>query len=78
MYRLGPCILIFRCFLLIKSAKRMCMCEYFKNRIGTYKKCVSRLEKEYKRIIVLDSCKTYWFSSRKDLFQQKASVSLSH
>ena len=78
MYRLGPCILISRCFLLIKSAKRMCMCEYFKNRIGTYKKCVSRFEKEYKQIIVLDSCKKYWFSPRIDLFQQKDSVSLSH
>ena len=39
MYRLFPCIPIFRGFF-IKSAKRMCICDYVKNRIGTCKKCV--------------------------------------
>ena len=37
----------------------MCICDYVKNHIGTCKKCVFRFEKEYKRISVLDSCKTY-------------------
>ena len=36
MYRLVPCIPIFRGFF-IKSAKRMCICDYVKNRIGTCK-----------------------------------------
>ena len=35
MYRLFPCIPIFRGFF-IKSAKRMCICDYVKNRIGTF------------------------------------------
>ena len=37
MYRFFPCIPIFRgFFFLIKSAKRMCICDYVKNRIGTF------------------------------------------
>ena len=46
---------------LIKSARRMCICEYVKNRIGTYKKCVFGFEEGYKQIIALDSCKTICF-----------------
>ena len=53
MYRLIPCIPIFRGFF-IKSAKRMCICDYVKNRIGTCKKFAFR----FKRVIALDSCKT--------------------
>ena len=57
MYRFGTCIPIFRGFF-IKSAKRMCTCEYVKDGIGAYKKCVFRFEKGYKQIIALSSCKT--------------------
>ena len=57
MYRLFRCIPIFRVVFLIKSAKRMCICDYVKNRIGTCKKCVFRFEKGYKRISVLDNPK---------------------
>ena len=46
MYRLVPCIPILGGG--IKSAKRMCICDYVKNRIGTCKKCVFRFEKGYK------------------------------
>ena len=34
MYRLFPCLPIFRGFL-IKSVKRMCICDYVKSHIGT-------------------------------------------
>ena len=34
MYSLFPCVPIFRGFF-IKSAKRMCICDDVKNRIGT-------------------------------------------
>ena len=58
MYRLFPCIPIFRAFFfLIKSAKRMCICDYVKNHFGTCKKCVFRFEKGYKQIIALSSSK---------------------
>ena len=60
MYRLVPYIPFFSGFF-IKSAKRMCICDYVKNRIGTCKKCVSQFEKGYKRVIVLDSPKTYCY-----------------
>ena len=59
MYRLVPCIPIFRESFLIKSAKRVCICDYVKNHIGTCKKCVFQFEKVYKRVSVLDSRKTY-------------------
>ena len=59
MCRLFPCITIFKWFFFIKSAKRMCICDYVKNHIGTCKKCVFWFQKGYKRISVLDSCKTY-------------------
>ena len=59
MYRLVPCISIFREVFLIKSAKGMRICDYVKNCIGTCKKCVFRFEKGFKQISVLDSCKTY-------------------
>ena len=59
MYRLGPCIPIFRGFFFIKSAKRMCIYDYVKNRIGSCEKCFFRFEKGYKRINVQDSPKTY-------------------
>ena len=42
----------------IKSAKRMCICDYVENRIGTCKKYVFRFEKGYKRIIALGSPKS--------------------
>ena len=45
MCRLFPCIPIFRGFLL-KSVKRMCICDYVKNRIGTCEKCIFRFESE--------------------------------
>ena len=47
MYRLFPCITIFR-GVFIKSAKKMCICDYVKNCIGTCKKCAFGLEKGYK------------------------------
>ena len=58
MYRLVPCIPILRWFF-VKSAKKMCICDYVENQIGTCIKCAFRFDKEYKRISVLDSCKTY-------------------
>ena len=51
---------IFRVFLL-KSVKRMCICDYVKNRIDTCEKCIFRFEKGYKLIIALGSPKTYCF-----------------
>ena len=60
MYRLFPWIPIFKDFF-IKSAKRMGICDYVKNRNDTCKKCVFRFEKVYKRIIAPDSPKTYCF-----------------
>ena len=36
----------------IKSAKRMCICDYVKNCIGTCEKYVFRFEKGYKRMNV--------------------------
>ena len=56
MHRLVPCIPIFRGG--IKSRKRMCICDYVKNHIGTCKKCAFQFEKWYKRMNVLDGCKT--------------------
>ena len=44
---------------LIKSAKRISICDHVKNHIGTSEKCLLRFEKGYKRISVQDSCKTY-------------------
>ena len=35
MYRLVRCIPIFKGDFFIKSAKRMCVCDYVKNHIGT-------------------------------------------
>ena len=35
MWRLFLCIPIFRGFLLLKKVKRMCICDYYKNRIVT-------------------------------------------
>ena len=45
-------------FFFIKSAKRMCICEYVIFGIDPYKKCVFRFEKGYKQIIALGSYKT--------------------
>ena len=59
MCRLFPCIPIFRGFFLLKSVKRMCICDYAKNRIGTCGKCIFWFEKRYKSIIALGSPKTY-------------------
>ena len=47
----GFCIPIFRGGL-IKSSKRMCICDYVKNRTGICEKCVFRFEKRYKRMSV--------------------------
>ena len=72
MYRLRPCIPIFRLLLLllfffffIKSAKRMCICDYVKSRIGTCKKCVFWFKKGYKRIIALGNPKTYSYFGKE-------------
>ena len=46
MYRLFPCIPIFRGFLL-KSAKKMCICVGVKNHIVTCEKCIFWCEKGY-------------------------------
>ena len=54
MHRLGPCIPIFRSGDLIKSAKRMCICEYVKIVLVLIK---NGFEKGYKQIIALGSCK---------------------
>ena len=59
MCRLFPCIPIFRGFFLLKSVKRMCICDYVKNRISTCENVFFGLKKEYKRIIALGSPKTY-------------------
>ena len=63
MYRLFPCIPIFRVFLFfyIKSAKRMCICVYVKNRIGTCSNLRFGGKKGYKQIITLDSPKACCF-----------------
>ena len=58
MYRLVPCIPILG-GAVIKSVKRMCICDYIKNRIGTCKNVFFRFEKGYKRINVQDSSKTH-------------------
>ena len=47
MCRLFLCIPIFRGFF-IKSAKRMCICDYVKNRIDACEKCIFRFEKGHK------------------------------
>ena len=39
MYRLFPCIPIFSELFSIKSAKRVCICGYVKNRIVICKEC---------------------------------------
>ena len=57
MYRLVPCILILGVSFFIKSAKKMCICDYVKNRIGTCKKCAFWFEKGCKRMSALDSFK---------------------
>ena len=45
MYRLFPCIPIFRGEGLLKSVKEMCMCGWVKNRIVTCEKCMFWCEK---------------------------------
>ena len=59
MYRLVPCIPVFRGFFFNKSAKRMCICNYVKNCIGTFQNLCFDVKKGYKQIIVLDHCKTH-------------------
>ena len=82
MYRLFPCISIFRGEEggLIKSAKKMCICDYVKNYIGTCKKCVFRFEKGFKRISILDSCKIYCSGRNNDntLGVPRANLVLKH
>ena len=66
MYGLVRCIPILgrggrggRVYYKCKKNVYMCICDYIKNDIGSCKKCVFRFEKGYKRMNVLDSCKTY-------------------
>ena len=66
MYRLGPCIPIFRVFF-IKSAKRMGICEYVIFGIDTYKKCVFKFEKGYKQVNAPGTPKTYCWYTNADL-----------
>ena len=47
-------------FYFIKSAKRICICDYVIFGIGTYKKCVFRFKKGYKQIIASGSPKTFY------------------
>ena len=61
MYRLFPCIPIFRGFFMIKSTKSMCLCDYVKNRIGTCWNLCFGGKKGYKQKRAPDSCKTYCF-----------------
>ena len=75
MYKFGPCIPIFRGFF-IKNTKKMCICEYVKKRIGTYKNCVFRFEEGYKQIIALDSCKTYCLVSLLKIYFSELVLSL--
>ena len=58
MYRSVPCILILGVFF-IKSAKKMCICDFVKDCTGTFKNLCFDVKKEYKRISAPDSCKTY-------------------
>ena len=60
MYRLVPCIPIFKGFFFIKSAKRMYICDYVKKRIDTFKNLCFDVKKRYERINVL-GCKTNCF-----------------
>ena len=52
MCRLFPCMSIFRGVFLLKSVKKkkkkMCICDYVKNRIVTCEKCMFCFEKRYK------------------------------
>ena len=59
MYRLVPCIPIFKVFF-IKSSKRMCICDYVKIALVLVKNVFFGLKKGISLAIsVLDSCKTY-------------------
>ena len=79
MCRLFPCITIFKWFFFIKSAKRMCICDYVKNHIGTCEKCIFWCEKGYKWISVLGSPKTYcWIEPRELLLQHWLMKKLDH
>ena len=40
MCRLFPCTPIFRGFFRLKSVKKMCLCDKFKERNVTYEKCI--------------------------------------
>ena len=51
MYRLGPCIPIFREVFLIKSAKRMCICEYVKIVLVLIKNVFLGLKKGISRLL---------------------------
>ena len=67
MYKLFPCIPIFRGGGFVKKAKRVCICDYVKNCIVTCKRCAFRFEKGYKRVIALGSCKTYCYCLAQQL-----------
>ena len=51
MYRLGPCIPIFRVFFFIKSAKKTCICDYVIFGIGAYEKCFLGLKKGISKLL---------------------------
>ena len=61
----------FQAFFFIKSTKRMCICGYVKNRIGTCKNVFFLCEKRYKRITVLGSPRTYWVVRGRNKKQAK-------
>ena len=57
MFRLFPCLPIFKgAFLLKVQKKKMCICDYVKNRIGTCQKCIFWCGKGYKWIWCSFSC----------------------
>ena len=62
MYRLFSFIPIFRGDFLIKSAKRMCICDYIKNRISTLYNLRFDVKKGYKQKIAPDRCKIYCYT----------------
>ena len=59
MCNLFPCTPISRGGVLLKSVKRVCICDYDKNRIATCEKYFLQFERGYKRKSVPGSPKTY-------------------
>ena len=68
MYRLFPCIPIFRGSFLLKVQKEcVCVCNYNKNRIGACQNLCFGGKKGYKQMSVPDRCKTYCLSKPNNL-----------